>query len=122
MMAVQQRDELDEILGDAARAKRATAKKRPKTSKRKVGRAARGSDRPLRGLFDGGGKVVYATYKGKEHKAYVYANGRIKYAGRYYDTLSAVATATVRRPVNGWTFWHFRKDGQLVPLTTPRRT
>ena len=42
----------------------------------------------LKGIV-GGGKRIYATYKGKDYKAVVYNNGRIKFNGQFYDSPSA---------------------------------
>jgi hypothetical protein len=80
------------------------------------------SDRPLKGVFSGG-KVIYATYKGKEYKAWVLANGGIKYNGQIYATPSAAGKAIITKgAVNGWNFWKYKDEkGNLVKLTEIRK-
>jgi hypothetical protein len=69
------------------------------------------------------GKVIYRTYKRKEHKAWVRTNGRIRFKGKIYDTPSAAGMAIVkRRTCNGWGFWKYKdKNGELVPLASLRK-
>jgi len=79
-------------------------------------------DRPLKGIL-GGGKRLYANYKGKTYKAYVYNNGKIKYDGRFYESPSAVGSV-IRdgKSTNGWRFWKYKnKSGELVPLSELRK-
>jgi hypothetical protein len=75
------------------------------------------AERPLKGVFKAG-KVIYATYKGKEYKAWVYSNGGIKLNGKVHDTPSAAGMAVVDGPTcNGWLFWQAKNDrGELVRL------
>ena len=117
MMELRQRAELDEIFirqpRAAAKSTRGTGGGRTKT------KTKRGADRPLKGII--GGKRIYATYKGKEFKAIVYLNGRIKFNGRFFDSPSAAGVAARQRSTNGWTFWHVRKDGELVKLCELRK-
>jgi len=68
----------------------------------------------------GGGKRIYAAYKGKEYKAVVYNSGRIKFNGQFYDSPSAAGKAAPEREVNGWTLWRVRKDGEPVKLSELR--
>lgn len=91
------------MLGNGKR--KATRKKVKKRRKK-----AKGVERPLKGTFPGG-KVIYATYKGKEYKAWVRTNGGIRFRGRTYDTPSGAAKVIIERgAVNGWNFWKY-KDG-----------
>ena len=89
---------------------------------RKVKGKATSKDRPLRGIFPGG-KVIYATYKGKKYKAWVLANGGIKFKGNIYETPTGVAKEVVKKgAVNGWNFWKFKNEkGKLVKLKELRR-
>jgi len=80
------------------------------------------AERPLNGVFPSG-KVIYGTYKGKKYKAWVSANGGIKYNGQIYATPSAAGKAIISKgAVNGWNFWKFKdKTGKLVKLTELRK-
>ena len=79
-------------------------------------------ERPLRGVFPGG-KVIYATYKGKEYKAWVNRLGRIRINSKRYDTPTAAAKAIITKgTINGWNFWKYKdKTGKLVKLTKLRK-
>ncbi len=89
---------------------------------RKVKGKATSKDRPLRGIFPGG-KVVYAAYNGKEYKAWVLANGGIKYNGQIYASPSAAGKAIITKgTLNGWNFWKYKDEtGKLVKLTELRK-
>ena len=115
MMEKRQRAELDEIFSRRTR----RPGKAARTGKRKKVAAKRGADRPLKGIVVG--KRIYATYKGKDFKAVVYNNGRIKFNGQFYDSPSTAGKAAMGREVNGWTFWRVRKDGELVKLSELRK-
>jgi len=90
---------------------RKPAKRRKKTTK---------TARLLHGKFPGG-KVIYATYKKKDYKAWIKSNGGIRFNGRIYDTPSAAGKAVRKRATNGWVFWRYKdRSGNLVPLKTLR--
>ncbi|MCH8146757.1 MAG: DUF2924 domain-containing protein [Planctomycetes bacterium] len=110
-MQKRQKEELDEIFAKDAGPQRAVSKaaRSRKVKRKKAGRGDR-VDRPLKGLV-GAGKRIYATYKGKEFKAIVYRNGRIKFNGQLYDSPSAAGKSVQKRETNGWSFWRVRKDG-----------
>lgn len=80
------------------------------------------AERPLRGVFSGG-KIIYATYKGKEYKAWVLSNGGIKYKGQIYATPTAAAKAIVTKgTINGWNFWKYKdKSGKLRKIAELRK-
>ena len=79
------------------------------------------SERPLYKVFPGG-KVIYATYKGKDYKAKVGSTGRVRYKGVYYNTPSAAGKAVRKRSTNGWVFWKYKDEsGNLVKLTNVRK-
>ena len=118
MMHRRVRDEIDEIFRDNAEQRPSRRSARRQTKRRKAKRATRRTERPLASV--GGGKRLYGTYKGRDYKAIVYANGRIRLRNQFYDTPSGAARAAVGRSVNGWTFWHIRRAGELVPLTAVR--
>jgi len=93
-----------------------------KKAKRKQKRVAAKTYRPLKGLL-GGGKRLYANYKGTMYKAWVFNNGRIKYDGKIYDSPSTVGSV-VRggKATNGWRFWKYKnKSGELVYLSELRK-
>ncbi len=119
-MQKRQKEELDEIFANDAGSRRAAPKAtiRRKVKRKKAGAGDRG-DRPLKGIV--GGKRIYASYKGKEFKAVVYRNGRIKFNGQFYDSPSAAGKAARKRETNGWSFWRVRKDGELVKLSELRK-
>lgn len=96
-----------------------TAVKKTKHKKRKTKVT---KERPLRGKFPGG-KVIYAKYKGKVYKAWVLANGGIKFKGNIYETPTSVAKEVVKKgAVNGWNFWKYKdENGNLVPLQKLRK-
>lgn len=96
-----------------------TAKKKT-TAKKKVSKAK--ADKPLKGYFPTG-KCIYATYKGKDYKAWVFRTGTIKYDGKLYDSPSTAGSA-VRggKATNGWIFWKVKdKNGELLRLRTLRK-
>ncbi len=93
-----------------------------KKTKRKQKRIAAKTDRPLKGLFEGG-KVLYAKYKDKEHKAWVNRLGRIRFNGKYYDTPTAAGkTIITKGAINGWNFWKYKdKSGELRRIADLRK-
>ncbi|MGD1042488.1 MAG: GIY-YIG nuclease family protein [Sedimentisphaerales bacterium] len=78
--------------------------------------------RPLQGYFPQG-KVIHANYKGKEYKAWVYSNGRIKVNGEIFDSPSLAGIAiTKKKTMNGWRFWKYKdKTGELVYIDKLRK-
>lgn len=116
MMEQHQRFELDDIFSRPPRRQAKVA--RGSRGRWKKAATVRGSDRPLKGIV--GGKRIYGTYKGKEFKAVVYRNGRIKFNSQFYDTPSAAGKAATGLATNGWSFWRVRKDGELVKLAELR--
>lgn len=80
------------------------------------------AERPLNGYFKGG-KVLYVSYKGKDYKAWVYGNGKIKYNGKFYDSPSMAGIAVnKKKTINGWKFWKYKdKNGELVYIDQLRK-
>jgi hypothetical protein len=79
------------------------------------------ADSELTRLLPTGGRLR-AVYKGKVFRARARRDGRVRYAGRPYATLSLAAKAVVKRAVNGWWFWHIeRGKGNWVRLTKVRK-
>lgn len=104
--------QLDGIIGNKNKlARRIKKRKIKKTGKR-----------PLQGYFPEG-KVIYANYKGKEYKAWVYSNGRIKVKGKLFDSPSLAGLAiTKKQTMNGWRFWRYKdRDGKLVYIDKLRK-
>jgi len=93
--------------------KKLAAKKRTKTRA-----VSKKGTRPLEGFFPTG-KMIYRKYKGKDYKAWISGNGKIKYNGKWYDSPSVVGSV-VRggKSTNGWRFWKYKnKSGELVYLS-----
>ena len=108
-----------DLLGKTPPPKKKTTAKKKTTTKKKQSTK---NNRPLKGIFPTG-KVFYATYKGKDYKAWVFGNDRIKYNGQIYDAPSA-AGAAVRggKSTNGWSFWKYKdKNGNLIKLAELRK-
>ena len=121
MMQKRQKEELDEIFAEDSGSRQAASKatSRRKVKRKKTSRGDR-ADLPLKGVV-GGFKRIYATYKGKDYRAVVYNNGRIKFNGQFYDSPSAAGIAVQQKSTNGWIFWRVRKGGKLVKLSELRK-
>lgn len=66
--------------------------------------------------------MIRREYKGTVHKAWVCANGTIRYAGQVFSSPSWAARAVVKRNANGWNFWRFKNaDGEWVKLAELRK-
>ncbi len=85
-----------------------------KRKKKKTGAATK---RTLEGLV-ARRTPLYRVYKGKEYKAFLLANGTIRYKNKTYDSPSGAAMAIVDRgQVNGWYFWYIKNaSGDWVKL------
>ncbi len=92
-----------------------------KKTKRKQKRVTAKTDRPLKGIFPKG-KRLFATYKGKEYKAWVYGGGSIKFDGQLYGSPSSASKAIITKgAVNGWNFWKYKdKSGELKRIADLR--
>jgi hypothetical protein len=72
-------------------------------------------------LLPNGGRLR-GTHKGKTYRCTVRKDGRIRFDGRYFTSLSLAARTAVKRPVNGWWFWQAeRGKGNWVRLHQVRR-
>lgn len=95
-----------------------------KKGKRKKAKITRKSNRPMKGYFPGG-KMIYAKYIGKEYRAWVMGNGRIKIipSGELFDSPSmAGISVTKKMTMNGWRFWKYKdKNGELVYIDQLRK-
>lgn len=60
-------------------------------------------------------------YKGWEHRAQLRKDGRIRYDGEIYDTPSGAGRAARGRSTNGWSFWHYKRGSDWVPLRNLKR-
>jgi len=110
-----ERKKLFEERGGGKKKKAVKKKTKTRTLSKKVAR-------PLKGLL-GGGKRLYANYKGTMYIAWVFNNGRIKYDGKIYDSPSTVGSV-VRggKSTNGWRFWKYKnKSGELAYLSELRQ-
>jgi hypothetical protein len=80
------------------------------------------ADPALIRLLPGGAKLM-ATYKGKQYRARVRRDGRVRFNGQFYPSLSQAAKSIVKRSCNGWWFWKVEKGkGNWVRLSRARRT
>jgi hypothetical protein len=62
------------------------------------------------------------VYKEKTYKAFVLADGTIRYAEKIYGSPSLAAVAVTGRPINGWTFWQFKNaSGNWIKLDALRK-
>lgn len=81
---------------------------------------ARG-DSELRKLFPAGVRLK-ATNKGKTFRAIVKRDGRVRFKGKFYGSLSLAAKAAINRSTNGWWFWQIeRAKGTWIRLTKIRK-
>jgi Restriction Enzyme Adenine Methylase Associated len=68
------------------------------------------------------GVRLRGIHKGKIHKARIRRDGRIRYNGSTYPSLSLAGKAAAKRSINGWWFWKVeRGKGEWVRLTRVRR-
>ncbi|MGH8611492.1 MAG: hypothetical protein ACREYF_05465 [Gammaproteobacteria bacterium] len=68
------------------------------------------------------GARLRGTLKKATYRATALRDGRVRYDGVYYKSLSAAAIAAVKRPTNGWWFWAIeRSRGDWVRLTKFRK-
>lgn len=66
--------------------------------------------------------MLRATFKGKTYRARLRPDGRVRYAGAYYSSVSAAGRAVVGRGVNGQAFWKFeRAPGDWIPIGQRRK-
>jgi hypothetical protein len=67
------------------------------------------------------GARLRGTLKGKIYKALARRDGRVRYNGKYYSSLTLAAVAAIKRPTNGWWFWKIKRGGQWVRLIEIRK-
>ena len=64
-----------------------------------------------------------ADYKGKKYRARVRRDGRVRFNGQFYRSLTLAAKSVTKRYTNGWWFWKVEKGkGNWVRLLKARRT
>ena len=70
-----------------------------------------------------GGARLRANYKGKQYRARVRRDGRVRFNGDLYTSLTLAAKSVTKRYFNGWWFWKVEKGkGNWVRLNKVRRT
>lgn len=74
----------------------------------------------LRGLA-GKRLALRGTNRDTTHTAALRVDGQVSYGGALYTSPTAAARAAVGRAVNGWWFWHYKRDGEWVQLRELRR-
>jgi hypothetical protein len=68
------------------------------------------------------GARLKGTNKGKTFRATARRDGRVRYKGQTYSSLSLAAKAAIRRSVNGWWFWQIERGKRnWVRLTKIRK-
>lgn len=82
--------------------------------------AKNGEGKTIGRLFPRGAKLR-GTLKGKHYLARIRRDGRIRFAGAFYKSLSKAAAAALNRPTNGWWFWEVKRGGIWVRVREIRR-
>jgi Restriction Enzyme Adenine Methylase Associated len=78
-------------------------------------------DNELLRLLPQGGRIR-GTLKRKAFRARVGRNGKIRFNGNTYNSLSVAASAAINRPTNGWWFWQVERGrGNWVRLSRIRK-
>jgi hypothetical protein len=67
------------------------------------------------------GARLMASYNGTTYNARARPDGRVRYDGTYYSSLTLAAMAAIKRTVNGWWFWKVKRGGYWVRLTDIRK-
>jgi hypothetical protein len=63
-----------------------------------------------------------AKYKGKEFRATLRKDGKIRFNGKLYGSPSGAGRAIIKRACNGWWFWHYKNEkGEWVRLNEIRK-
>lgn len=65
-------------------------------------------DPELRKLFPQGASVR-GTNKGKVFRARIQRNGKVRFGGKLYTSLSTASAAALKRTSNGWWFWQIER-------------
>jgi len=115
IMTEDSRRVIKEIFGQTQKPKK---KAKKKTSRKKDTK----TDKPLKGYFSRR-TALYAVYKGKKYKAFVFTTGTMKFAGQLYGSPSLAGIAvTKKKTINGWKFWRYKdKNGELVYIDKLRK-
>lgn len=95
------------------KAKKAKEPKAAKTPKPKKEPQAR---KPTLAPFIDGPMTLHATYKEKTFEAKVAADGVVTFDGENYTSPSSAGKAAIKKSVDGWRFWRFKKDGEELEL------
>jgi hypothetical protein len=79
-----------------------------------------GIDSQLHRLLPQGARLR-GTLKGKDYRARVQRNGKVRFQAKLYKSLTVAAKAAVKRPINGWWFWQIERGrGNWVRLNKVR--
>jgi len=80
-----------------------------------------GADNALRKLLPQGGRIR-GILKGRVFRARVRPNGKIRFRGKSFNSLTVAAIAAIHRPTNGWWFWQVERGrGNWVRLNKVRK-
>ena len=74
----------------------------------KTSKSTPGVDSDLLRFFPQGAKIR-GTLKGKVFRGRVLRNGKVRFGGKLYNSLSVAAHAAIKRPTNGWWFWQIER-------------
>jgi Restriction Enzyme Adenine Methylase Associated len=82
---------------------------------------ARGEASDLLRYLPVGGRLK-GTNRGRTFRARARSDGKVRYNGRNYSSLTLAAVAAIKRPTNGWWFWQVeRGKHNWVRLTKIRK-
>jgi hypothetical protein len=85
-----------------------------------VTKVTRGDPQLVR--FFPSGARLRGYHKGKAFSARARRDGQVRFDGKVYSSLTLAAKAAVKRPINGWWFWHVeRGKGNWIRLTKMRK-
>jgi hypothetical protein len=72
-------------------------------------------------LLPQGGRIR-GTLRDKVFRARVQRNGKVRFRGKLYNSLTLAAVAAIKRPTNGWWFWQIERGrGNWVRLSRARK-
>jgi len=112
-----QDDDLNSVLNLTRKLEKASARKARKKKPAKTG-----GRQPTLAPYVKKGFELRKVYKGKTYKAFVLADGTVRYDGEIYTSPSHAAVAVTKLSRNGWSFWSYKAaSGKWVKLNTLRK-
>lgn len=111
LVSLEQNKRRKELFGERERRGKLRLKKRRTRKTQKID-----SEPPLKKYVGSRRFRIKGWYKDKVFDATVHKNGKITLNRVLYNTPSAAGVAARKRSTNGWTFWHFRSDGEWITI------